>query len=450
MELTTEQLTQMVTDAARSGAEAAVRAVNTVDPAARPGGGATVANVNLNRPARPSISRAIRAAMRHTWRGAELERDYSQAAAEILFRATPDEEGDPNDGYAGERFAWTTDAMSVRTVLDQAKIPTEGKLAAYRALAESGITVTYGGAGGGGALTAPQYLPEEFTLSLQPGAIVRAIPGVQSVPVNVQTVLIPRESAKGSFSMVAEAGTLTASDPTFASQSITIRKGYAYRQYSNELLADANPALDRYLTQTLARDIALGWDLQYLEGSGSGSNIQGIKTYSGTTTPPSLGANGGTPNGDTFKTAVYNLRAANVEPTAWAMHPRTLDTVAKLKDANGRYLFSDDAFAPPVVLPGAGTPFTYPAYPVGRLLGYPVYLSAQMSITDTVGTNSDCSYAILGNWNFARILERQGVEIMVSEHVAFTTDQTAIRATSRAALALTQPAAFEVITGIRS
>lgn len=454
MEITTDQLEKLVTEAASKGAEAAIRAADHVDPTTRPGGSGTVSNVNLQRPQRPSLSRAVRAAKRGHWKGAELERDFTQAVRDVLLKDWRGDGDDEDDGdTAGMTFGWTMDATAFRSVMEKASIPAENtKFAAYRAMAESSISVSYGGAAAGGALTAPQYLPEEFVLSLQPGAIFRQIPGVDTIPVNFQTVLIPRETAKGAFSMVAEAGTLSASDPTFASQSITIRKGYAYRQYSNELLADANPALDRYLTQTVARDVALGWDLQYLEGSGSGSNITGLLNYSGTTSPTSkanLGPNGGVPTADTFKQLIYGVRAANAEPNAWVMNPRTLETVAELKDANGRYIYSDNAFSQPIMLPGQSN-FTYPGYAVGSLLGRPVYLSTQISTSQTVGTSTDCSWIGLGNFNFARILERQGVEIMVSEHIAFTTDQTAIRATSRAALALTQPAAFSVLTGVRA
>ena len=435
MELTTEQLEQLVTDAARNGAEAAVRAVNTVDPAARPGGGA---NVILKKAVKPSISKAVRAAMNGSWSGAELERDFSQATRSI----TKWEEDNPGAIY------WPTSQDEALRVVEQANIPVGSPMAAVRDMAESSVSVSYGAVGGGGALTAPQYLPEEFVFSLQPGVIFRNLPGVDVIPVNMQTIILPRESVKATFSMAAEAGLLSAADPTFASQSLIIKKGYVYRQYSNELLADANPALDRYLTQTVARDMALGWDLQHLEGTGAGNNTYGILKYSGITTATDL--NGVTPKADDFYDLVYNLRAANVEPNAWVMHPRTLNTVAKLKDSTGRYLFNDNALNPPILLPGAGTPFTYPAYPVGRLLGLPVYLSGQISITtaNTGATRSDTSWVGLGNFNFARILERQGVEIMISPHILFTYDQTAIRATARAALALTQPTAFTVLTGV--
>lgn len=452
MEITTEQLEKLVTDAASKGAEAAIRAADHVDPTARPGGSGTVSNVNLQRPQRPSFTKAVRAAKRGHWKGAELERDFTQAVREVLLKDVDQDEDDGDN--AGSTFGWTMDAQAFRTVMERADIPAENtKFAAYRAMAESSITVSYGGAAGGGALTAPQYLPEEFVLSLQPGAIFRQMPGVDTIPVNFQVALIPRESAKGSFSMVAEAGTLNASDPTFASQSITIRKGYAYRQYSNELLADANPALDRYLTQTVARDVALGWDLQFLEGSGVSPNISGLLNYSGLTTAgvPTMGVAGGTPTADNLKDMITALRTANAEPNAWVMHPRSLGSIAKLKDADGRYLFTDNAFGQPVMLPGTGN-FTYPGFAVGMLLNRPVYLSSQISTTtaSTNGANSDCSWIGLGNFNFARILERQGVEIMVSEHIAFTTDQTAIRATARAALALTQPTAFAVLSGVRA
>ena len=84
------------------------------------------------------------------------------------------------------------------------------------------------------------------------------------------------------------------------------------------------------------------------------------------------------------------------------------------------------------------------------LLGsIPLWFSSQLLITNTVGTSTDCTTAIIGNSGNVLILERSGIEIAYSEHIYFTTDESAVRAIGRAAVAILQPSAVESITGIR-
>lgn len=73
---------------------------------------------------------------------------------------------------------------------------------------------------------------------------------------------------------------------------------------------------------------------------------------------------------------------ANATGSAILMSPRTWQTLSKVKEVTGS--------AKPVLVAGS-------ASPTGRIersiYGMPVYLSSQMSITETQGTNSDCSSA---------------------------------------------------------
>ena len=53
-----------------------------------------------------------------------------------------------------------------------------------------------------------------------------------------------------------------------------------------------------------------------------------------------------------------------------------------------------------------------------------------------------------GDFSKCLILERQAVDIFMSEHYAMNADQVAVRVTARSTVALTQPTAFSVATGI--
>ena len=125
-------------------------------------------------------------------------------------------------------------------------------------------------------------------------------------------------------------------------------------------------------------------------------------------------------------------------------NPRVINTLRKKKDANGRYLASFD-----------GTPRGFgnannPGGPDAIMADFlPFYKTTNLIRTQTVGTSTDCTTVIIGDSSQVLILERQGVELMASPHVYFTTDELAVRATARSAVAILQPTAVTLLTGVR-
>jgi len=447
VDITADQLEKLVTDAAKSGAEAAVRAVNTVDDKDRPAGagtGAVVSNVNLKRPQTPRLSKMIQALRSGDWSGAELERDLSQAT-----------EGRYNKDHESRSVSLPANPFAFATIVEEADLPVTDRPAlkewAVRAAGEATVAA-------GGALVPPQWLQEQFAPSLQTAVAFRNAPGVESIPVVSNSVLLPRETVMPTSAGYAEAGTITASDATFAQQTITIKKQAAYNVFSNELLADSTPAYEAYIAKSLARSLALFQDQQFIEGSGSGNNLTGMGSYSGLTTGYTPAANGDSYSAagaaDKLINLVFNLRTAGVEPNAWIMHPRVMQSLSTLKDSNNRYILASIAgnFGAPVAIPGAGTLQTSGTFvpPVwkGMLLGIPVLLTAQISILETQGTSTNATHLYVGDFTFGRVLDRQAIEMALSEHILFTNDQTAVRVSARSGLALIVPAAFIKQSGI--
>jgi HK97 family phage major capsid protein len=70
-----------------------------------------------------------------------------------------------------------------------------------------------------------------------------------------------------------------------------------------------------------------------------------------------------------------------------------------------------------------------------------------LSIAQTQGTASNGTTIYCGDFHYVKILERAAVDIAVSPHILFTTDQTAMRAIWRGAVAITQPAAVAAVAG---
>ncbi len=450
--LTLEQLQQTVTGAVT----AALKAINTVDPDERPGAAAKSAPAfNRSRYALPRLGVAMKALHAGAFRASSaFERDVSDAAAELFGYkgAKDDNENDPvvaevGAGRGYRSLIWPKTRAEFADVLlamgERAKAGEIDRVdAAIRAMAE-------GTGSAGGFLVPTQYLQDQFAYALVSTTALRQVPGIQTMPVTSNVIALPRESAKAGASQIAESAPLTAQDATLAQQTITIRKQFGYRLYSNELLADATPAWMEFLANTLVRDVALQQDIQFLNGSGVAPEIQGLIGYSGITAGPSLGANGSSPTFDHLFDGVYNLRAANAEPDFAIGHPRVLNSLSKIKDTTNNYLLSNaGGYGVPSLM---STGLRDAAAPKAVVLGFlPVWFSSQLPINLTVGTSTDCTTAILGNSRNVVILERSGIEVAYSEHVAFNADQSAARAIGRAAVAVLQPGAVETITGIRA
>lgn len=425
----------------------AVKGLNTVDEDARPAAATKAFGYTRKAYGLPSVGHAVKAAFRGAWgKGAEFEKDFSQAASEIFgYKSGPDEDTIGEPSYRSVVWAKTPDeARQVLEAMGETK---------HAARVDSAIkAATEGTSTAGGYLVPPQYLQDAFQYALVPNLVFRNLPGLTSMPVRSNVVYLPREDARAGGATAAEAASLSAQDVTFAQQSITIKKAYGYRVFSNELLADADPAWNEFITKTLIRDVSLFADQQQLEGTGSGNEITGLAAYSGVTAGPSLGTNGAALTFDNLFDAVYNLRLVNVEPQsatgAWIMHPRTFNSLAKLKDSSNQYLISGYQGYNAPMLPSGG--FGASNGPRAMLLGIPVYVTSQIAINRTTGSNSDTSNVYLVDASKLVLLERQGIELAFSDQVGFATDQSAFRAIARHAIAVTQPTAVEKITGVRA
>lgn len=422
----------------------AVKSLNTVDEDARPTAPTKAAGFNRGSYGLPNLGVAVKSAFRgQTVNGGEFERDFSQAAAEIFgYKGAA---GD--DSLTSRSIVWAKTPEEARTVLHAMG---EGK---HAARVDSAIkAASEGTTTAGGYLVPPLYAQDAFQYALVPNIVFRNLPGLTTMPVRTNLVYLPREDARAGGATAAEAGSLTAQDVTFAQQSITIKKAYGYRVFSNELLADADPSWNEFITKTLLRDVALFADQQHLEGTGSSNEITGLSAISGTTSGPSLGANGRALTFDDLYAAIYNLRLANVEPQsatgAWIMHPRTLNSLMQLKDNSNQYMLTAaQGYNAPMALAGG---FASSNGPKASLLGIPVYVSTQIAINRTTGSNSDTSNVYLLDASKAVLLERQGIELAFSDQVGFATDQSAYRAIARHGIAAVQPTAVEKITGVRA
>jgi len=451
--LTKDQLDALIASSVEKGIRAADKAVEEDRPSA-PAAPATRSGPVFNRNtfAPPRLGNAMKAAYRGGWRSSEaFEKDVSQAASE-LFGYKGEKDGDDKDPIVETVGAATSYRSIIWPKSRQEMMEVLYAVGARRSADEVGQVdrairaMTEGTPADGGVLVPPLYAQDRFSYDLTSTIAVRNVPGIQWMPVQTNSVILPRESVPAGASQADEAGTLSAQDATLASQTIAIEKQYGFRRYSNELLADATPAWNEFLANTLSRDVTLQQDKQYLEGTGAAPQIQGLVGYSGVTAV-SAGTNGASPDFDLFYDTQYALRLINAEADFVLAHPRVLNSLAKIKDASGNYILSNRTGVNAPGAFGTGLPGSAPK---GVILDtIPMWFSSQMSIARTVGSSSDCTTVVMGQSGMVLGLDRQGIEIAFSEHLYFDTDETAARAIGRSAIAILQPDAVANITGIR-
>lgn len=252
-------------------------------------------------------------------------------------------------------------------------------------------------------------------------------------------VRIPRLTADAASGWVSEGAAITPTDPTLNELTATPQKLAILTQISNEAIRDSNPKIADLVMTNIMRSIALKLDLGFFEGSGSAPEIRGLKNVAGIGTV-SMGTNGASPtNLDPFADAIGTLAQANAEATAIVMHPRTWQSLSKLKEqttGNNKPLLQESA--------GPAT-----AGIRRTLYGVPVYLTSQLAITETQGTSTDCSSAYVYQANEVLAVRREQTIVEADSSRLFNQDMTEIRGIARWDLVVPNPTAVVRILGIR-
>lgn len=316
---------------------------------------------------------------------------------------------------------------------DVSDLPGEHKAGEW--LAAELKALTGGGVTGGGAFTPTDYQTAFFDLLAANSVALES--GLSVITTDRGEVIIPRLTADPAASWTAEGAAITPSDPTADQVTATPRKLAALTVMSNEVIADANPSVLDVVGQQLARALGLRLDLGVFEGSGTAPEVRGLKNTTGVQTV-SMGANGGAVTSlDPFADAIGLLEQSNARATAVAMHPRTWQALLKLKEETGsvKPLLQESA--------GAGT------QGVARsIYGVPVFLTSQLSTTETQGTAVNASSAYVFESTRVVLVRREDVSVELDRSRLFNSDQSELRAIVRADVVVPTPAAVVRIVGI--
>ncbi len=258
-------------------------------------------------------------------------------------------------------------------------------------------------------------------------------------------VTIPRLSGSATAYWVSENSTITPSDLTFQQVSMTPKTAACRVVLSNLLLETSMPTADTVIEQDIASQLGIALDAGILKGSGSSGEPLGVMNESGIGSVSSAGvAAGSSPTvGDRidgvsklleFVDSLANNNALKGS-LGWAIHPEIVSYVRNMSViSNGAASTKDyTPISNQIVSDGPAT----------SILGYPFYTSTSMTQpSGATVTNSMC----FGNWSDVMVCRWGGLRLAASTDGdnAFSLDQTHIRATLRADVAVRHAASFAV------
>ena len=327
-----------------------------------------------------SLLRAIRALASKDWRGADLEKEASDAVARQLGR-------DPQGFF----------------------VPMDWMRSGYSVANMERRDLTAGTNSAGGYTVATDVLASSFIELLRNRMMVRAA-GATMLADLQGNVAIPSQSAGATAYWVAENGAPTESQQTLGQVSLTPKTVGAYTDYSRRLLMQSSIDVEAFVRSDLATVLALAIDLAALHGTGASNQPTGIAATSGIGSVAG-GTNGLAPAwshivGLETEVAIDNADIGRLSYMTNAKVRGKLKQTAKVASTDSVMIWGD-----------SDTP----------LNGYPAFVTNQVSSTLDKGTSTGvCSAIFFGNWADLLIGMWGGLDILVDPYTGSTAGTTRI------------------------
>jgi HK97 family phage major capsid protein len=224
-----------------------------------------------------------------------------------------------------------------------------------------------------------------------------------------ENLVIPTVTATSTSGSVAAGGTISESNPTFASITLGAEKYGALSQIASELVSDAGFNITSYIAQNLGTSLGLKVNevLTAKLSSQAGSVVRGTATNFAASYEDLIDL-------------VYGIAdGARVLPgLGFQMSKTGIAAARKLKDESGSYIWTDSAVP--------GQPAT--------LLGYPVFENPNVAAVGTAAKS-----VLFGHLPSFKVRVAGGMRVDQSTDFAFNTDTVTYRGLMRVDGALTIP-----------
>ena len=312
---------------------------------------------------RYSLVRAIRAAAQRDWRGAELEKEASEAFATRI-------------GLDPQGFWIPPDWMERRDLV-------------------------VGTDTAGGHLVATDLLSQSFIEMLRNRMVLRQA-GAQFLGGLVGDVAIPKQTGGGTAYWVAESGSPTEGQQTVGQVALTPHTLGAFTDISRKLLKQSSIDVEMFVRKDLSSTLGIEIDRAGLHGSGSSNQPTGVASTSGIGSVAG-GDNGAAPDWDDIidletEVAVDN---ADIGSLAYVTNPKVRGKLKKTTVGTDMHMVWEKNPDP--------------------LNGYPAHVSSQVASNLVKGTSGAvCSAIFYGNWADLIIGMWGGLDVLVDPYTGGT------------------------------
>lgn len=331
-------------------------------------------------------------------------KDADEAFRSLLEKPAERDKG-PENGEVDRVRGWLTGQTGTRSLDIR---PTSPMPLDSRALSK--LTAT------AGANTVPisfynqlvQHMTENSGVLSTGPTVLRTATGEQ--------MQIPKTTAhSANASIVAEAGTLTANDPTFGQVSLDAYKYGFLLQVSHELANDTGVDLLGYLAMQAGRALGNGFGAHLVTGTGS-SQPNGVLT-AGTLGKTGAASVVGAASGDDLIDLFYSVIAPYRQSSScsWLMRDATVGSIRKLKDGTGGAGLGNYLWQPGLT---AGSPDT--------ILGKPLYTDPNMPAVALAAKS-----ILFGDFSTYYVRQVEALRFERSDDYAFNTDLITYRAILR-------------------
>jgi HK97 family phage major capsid protein/HK97 family phage prohead protease len=276
-----------------------------------------------------------------------------------------------------------------------------------------------------GGFTVPDILAAQWIDRLR-NALVIVQAGAMTVPLTSDITKIARLLADPTAAWRSENAAVAESDPTFEAVTFTPRSLDVFTKVSRELLEDSINIADM-LEASLVRSFAVEVDRVCLFGTGTPPQPRGLRTTTNVN-EVSQGTNGAALTSyDPILDLLALVWADNVTNVNTAiMAPRTLATIAKLKEAT------------------TNAPLARPSV----LADWRFLQTANVSITETQGGASNASTLYMGDWSQMMLGFRTSMQVEVARELFRGNYQYGFFGHLRMDMQVTHPESFGRLIGI--
>lgn len=335
-------------------------------------------------------------------RRVESEKTFAELMKKVDTRSItggPNGPIDARDDVADLR-AWITGKSGSRTYEARAGRPMGTE--EFRVLSKLS-------AGAGGNTVKTSFYDHLVAHLIEVSGIMQAGPTVLNTSSGEQ-MLIPKTTSHSTAALVAEAGTIGASDPVFAQAPLDAYKYALLLQVSHELANDTSVDLLGYLAMQAGRAIGNAAGAAWAVGTGS-SQPQGVVPVATVGVTGGAGVAGAF-TADNLIDLFYSVIAPyrNSRSCAWLMKDATVAAVRKLKDTTNQYIWQ-----PSIQL---GVP--------DMLLGKPLYTDPFIPAVALSARS-----VVFGDWSQFYIRMVENIRFERSDDFAFNTDLITYRAILR-------------------